>query len=129
LAAHSQAPVLVAAHATSAAVTTTATIPATTIPVATSEVTATTSAAASAIIEVAVAWRSAGILFNIDELTRNPRISQTIQDRWIHLLWQIYQGVTNCNSNAAKVLRRQSTFVGDSANNGAWTHVLTLTHV
>src|SRR5699024_2436752 len=61
--------------------------------------------------------------------TRDAGVAQTIQNGRIHLLWQVNQGVANCNGDAAEVLSGQAALVRDSANNGTWANVLTLAHV
>src|SRR5699024_10285670 len=81
------------------------------------------------IIEVAVPRWSTSILLDIDQLTRDAGVAQTIQNGRIHLLWQVNQGVANRNGDASEVRSGQTALVRDSANNCTWANVLTLAHV
>src|SRR5699024_9736939 len=95
--------------------------------VATAEVTASTATASTTIF--GIAWWSTSILLDIDQLTGDAGIAQAIQDGRIHLLRQVHQSVSDGNSNAAEVLCRQATLIGDCTNNGTWADILTLTNV
>src|SRR5699024_11709910 len=95
--------------------------------VATAVVTASTSTASTTIF--GIAWWSTSILLDIDKLPRDAGIAQAIQDGRIHLLRQVHQSVSDGNSNAAEVLCRQATLIGDCTNNGTWADILTLTNV
>src|SRR5699024_9020008 len=100
-----------------------------TVATATAIVSVTTATAAASTTIIEIAWWSTSILLDIDQLTGDAGIAQAIQDGRIHLLRQVHQSVSDGNSNAAEVLCRQATLIGDCTNNGTWADILTLTNV
>ncbi len=53
---------------------------------------ASTALASAAVI---TAWRAAGVLLNLDQLTGNAGILQSVQHCWVKVLWQVNQGVAH----------------------------------
>src|SRR5699024_6503357 len=115
--------------------TTAATATATTVIAVTST---TVTTAATTIVTVAVTpataataaalacRRTTDVRLDVDELTGDTGVGQTVQDTLIHVLRQFDQGVVERDGDAAEVLVGQATLVGQGTDDGARAHVLTL---
>ena len=103
-----------------------AVVTATPAPAATAAIIAVVSTAPA---PAASARRCTVITLNIDQLTGNTGIRQTIKDRAVQVLRQLNQGEVPTDSDATKVLGAQAPLVGERTNDCTRANMLALANI